>query len=61
VVQMKVRDDLAIPVDSRLVVEAPLGGSLYLTILPGHGAAITPGGSFPSPAPAKRPANAPSS
>jgi phospholipid/cholesterol/gamma-HCH transport system substrate-binding protein len=61
VVQMKVRDDLAIPVDSQLAVEAPLGGSLYLTIRPGHGAAIAPGGSFPSPAPIKRPANAPSS
>jgi phospholipid/cholesterol/gamma-HCH transport system substrate-binding protein len=61
VVHMKERDDLAIPADSRLVVEAPLGGSLYLTIRPGHGAAIAPGGSFPSPAPTKRPANAPSS
>ena len=61
VVQMQVRDDLRIPGDSRLVVEAPVGGSLYLTIKPGHGAAIAPGGSFPLPPAAKRKLNAPSS
>ncbi len=61
VVQMQMRDDLLIPIDSRLVVEAPVGGSLYLTIHPGRGAAIAPGGSFPLPRAAKRGINAPSS
>lgn len=62
VVHMALRDDLTIPADSRLTVTAPVVGSLYLTILPGHAKSALPeGGSFTLPARPSAPKPAPSS
>jgi phospholipid/cholesterol/gamma-HCH transport system substrate-binding protein len=40
VVEISVRDDLSLPVDSRAAVSSSALGGLYLALVPGHSAAI---------------------
>ena len=57
IVHFRVRDDLFLPVDSRLSITYPQMGNAYLTIQPGHSRSrMNPGGEFQLPA--NRPAKA---
>ena len=55
-VQLRVRDDLALPLDSTVAVTVPVMSDVELTITPGRAAGtITPGGDIGQPAKRARP------
>ena len=50
VLSVRVRDDLALPVDSRAAISASALGDQYLTVTPGHsGKTLLPGEEFGQP------------
>lgn len=54
VVEIRIRDDLSLPVDSRAAVSSSALGGLYLALVPGHSAAAIAEGATIGRAPARR-------
>lgn len=53
-VEIRIRDDLLLPEDSRAGISSSAFGDIYLTLTPGHAAKVIPqGGTIGTPPPAK--------